>query len=121
MSDIRFNMSPLADRLQCWRLVQDTAGFRFSQLLRRDQAPDDNCNYLRSLDWGIVFHVHSSVRDGAWSRPPALTALQVLQSGMTKQHMRLGCIVILRHVTCREESRAMRMLHICCRLAPLVC
>lgn len=31
--------------------LQDTAGFRFSQLLRRDQAPDDNCNYLSVTVW----------------------------------------------------------------------
>ncbi|CAE7216173.1 unnamed protein product [Symbiodinium natans] len=31
--------------------LQETAGFRFSQLLRRDQAPDDNCNYLSVTVW----------------------------------------------------------------------
>ena len=54
-----------------------------------------------------------------WSH--ALTAFQVSQSGMTEQHMRLGRVVILRHVACREESRAMRMLRISDRLVPLVC
>ena len=76
MSGIQSSMSPLADRIQCWRLVQDAAGFRFSQLLRRDQAPDDNCNYLRSLDWGIALHLQSSVH-GVVPCPHCLSGVTV--------------------------------------------